>query len=283
MYWPPLAVSVEPVMNPASSETRKATQYAISSGSPSRPSGISGRIFFQGRLRGRLDHFGRDIAWANDIDGDSLARAFLRQRLGEADVARFGGGVVGLSELAFLPVDRRNIDDATEAPLAHALDDRTGHVEERVQVGVDHLKPLLARHLVKCGVACDSRVVDEDVEGTDLLGDLPQTFGAFLIIRHVPFKDRDAGVRPERLGGRVVAVVRRRDAISRRLQGFADGRADPARSTAHHRHSRHVRLPTPALRLVAARRPWWGRVHFFRCNLVPGSGRAGRTLLRRSA
>lgn len=37
---PPLAEMVEPVMNPAWSETRKTTQRAISSGSPSRPVGI---------------------------------------------------------------------------------------------------------------------------------------------------------------------------------------------------------------------------------------------------
>jgi hypothetical protein len=38
--WPPLAEMVEPVMNPASSEARKTTQRAISSGSPRRPTGI---------------------------------------------------------------------------------------------------------------------------------------------------------------------------------------------------------------------------------------------------
>ena len=46
MYWPPFAVSVEPVMKPASSDARKTTQRAISSGPPSRPSGMCGRMFF---------------------------------------------------------------------------------------------------------------------------------------------------------------------------------------------------------------------------------------------
>ena len=46
MYWPPFAVSVEPVMKLASSEARKMTQRATSSGSPRRPSGTSGRMFF---------------------------------------------------------------------------------------------------------------------------------------------------------------------------------------------------------------------------------------------
>jgi len=44
MYWPPLALSVEPVMNPASSEARNTTQRPTSLGSPNRPTGINGRI-----------------------------------------------------------------------------------------------------------------------------------------------------------------------------------------------------------------------------------------------
>ena len=43
-YWPPLAVMVEPVMKPASSDARKTTQRAISSGSPRRPIGICGMM-----------------------------------------------------------------------------------------------------------------------------------------------------------------------------------------------------------------------------------------------
>ena len=39
-YCPPLAEIVEPVMKPASSEARKTTQRATSSGSPRRPTGI---------------------------------------------------------------------------------------------------------------------------------------------------------------------------------------------------------------------------------------------------
>ena len=45
-YCPPLAEIVEPVIRPASSEARNTTQRAISSGSPRRPIGISGRMFF---------------------------------------------------------------------------------------------------------------------------------------------------------------------------------------------------------------------------------------------
>ncbi|SEP34340.1 hypothetical protein SAMN04487843_1122 [Methylobacterium sp. ap11] len=43
-YWPPLMVSVEPVMKPACSPARNSTARAISSASPRRPTGMCGRI-----------------------------------------------------------------------------------------------------------------------------------------------------------------------------------------------------------------------------------------------
>ncbi len=46
IYCAPLAVSVEPVIKPASSAARNTTQRPISSGSPRRPIGIVGRILF---------------------------------------------------------------------------------------------------------------------------------------------------------------------------------------------------------------------------------------------
>ena len=46
IYCAPLAVSVEAVIRPASSEARNTTQRPISSGSPRRPMGIVGRIVF---------------------------------------------------------------------------------------------------------------------------------------------------------------------------------------------------------------------------------------------
>ena len=140
MYWPPLAVRVEPVMKPASSLARNTTQRAISSGSPSRPTGICGRISLVQHLLGhRAHHLGADIARADGVDGDAERGALLRQRLGEADRRRLGGRVVGLAELALLAVDRADVDDPAELALAHALDDRPGHVEQAVDVGRDHL------------------------------------------------------------------------------------------------------------------------------------------------
>jgi hypothetical protein len=60
------------------------------------------------------DHVGIDIAGRDRVDGDADARAFLRQRLGEAVDAGFGGGVIDLAILAGLAVDRADVDDAAD-------------------------------------------------------------------------------------------------------------------------------------------------------------------------
>ena len=104
--WPPLAEIVEPLMNPASSEARKTTQRAISSGSPSRPDRDLRDDRFAHLLRHRHHHVGGDIARADRVDGDADARALLGQRLGDAEIAGLGGGIVHLGELALLAVDR---------------------------------------------------------------------------------------------------------------------------------------------------------------------------------
>src|SRR5208282_6365895 len=59
-------------------------------------------------------HVGVDVAGRDGVDGHALARAFLRQRLGEAVDARFGGGVVDLAVLPGLAVYGTYVHDAPE-------------------------------------------------------------------------------------------------------------------------------------------------------------------------
>ena len=109
----PFAEIVEPVMKPASSEARKTTMRAISSGSPRRPTGICGDDRLVQHLLGRSPSPSR---WRCSRAQTTLtvmpARApSCASALGEADVAGLGGRVVGLAELALLAVDRGDGDD----------------------------------------------------------------------------------------------------------------------------------------------------------------------------
>src|SRR5271165_476252 len=92
-------------------------------------------------------------------------------------------------------------------------------------------------------VARDARIIDKNVNRSEVGLDLLQALGAFLVIGHVPFIGRNGRHGLETRRRRVIAGVSRRDVISRPLQSYADGRADPTRSAAHYRHSRHFHLP----------------------------------------
>src|SRR5690606_28390060 len=119
------------------------------------------------------DDVGADVARRYRIDGDALARHFLRQRHGEPVYPGLGGGIVGLPELPLLAIDRADVDDAPPLALDHVVDDLLGHVEQAVQVGVDDRPPIIQGHLAKQPVSRDPRVVDQHIDrpvlGTDFL------------------------------------------------------------------------------------------------------------------
>src|SRR6202035_5603409 len=189
------------------------------------------------------DHVGGDIAGTNGVDRDSLARVFPREGFCEAYVARFRGSVIGLAYLALLTVDGGDIDDPAEAAHAHPLDHRAGHVEKRIQIDVDDLVPLLQRHVVEHGVAGDPRIIDEDIDRPDFVTDFSEPFGAGLVVRHIPFVDRDSRLRLEFRRRFVVARIVRGDRVTRRLQSLADGGPNPARTAADHRYPSHEFYP----------------------------------------
>ncbi len=181
-------------------------------------------------LRHGGNHLGVDVAGRDGVDGDALGGAFEGQGLREAVHAGLGGRVVGLAHLALAAVDRRDVDDAAEAAGAHGVDDEAAHVEDRVEIDVDHFAPLLGRHLVKHCVAGDAGVVDDDVDRTEGLGDLSDALGALVVVADVPLVDRDAGLDLKLLGGSVVAGIVRGDAVALVLECDRDGVADATRS-----------------------------------------------------
>ena len=96
----------------------------------------------------------------------------MRQRHGEAVQAGLGGGVVDLTELAFLAVDRRNIDHASEVRFDHAFDHLLGHIEHAVEVGRDDSVPVGLAHFAELAVARDACVVDQHADLAVLSFDL---------------------------------------------------------------------------------------------------------------
>ena len=104
--------------------------------------------------------------------------------------------------------------------VAHALDHRPAHVEQRVEIGVDHLAPLLRLHAVEHGVAGDAGVVDQDVDRAEIGLDLLQAGRAGVERGDIPFEDGDAGLGLELLRRLVVAAVVGGDLVARAFSAF---------------------------------------------------------------
>ncbi|CAH2604874.1 protein of unknown function [Rhodovastum atsumiense] len=191
-------------------------------------------------LRHRAHHVGVNIARGNGIDGDVVARAFLRQRLGEAVDAGFRRGVVDLAVLPRLAVHRADIDDATELAGAHAVPGQLGQVEAGAEIGVDHRVPGVARELVHGGVTGDAGIVDQDLDPADFGFDLLDRRGALLVIGDVELVAANAGLLGEGLGRSVVAGVAGHHRAAGPLQVFADRSANAALAARHQCYPCHL-------------------------------------------
>src|SRR6185437_7216175 len=140
------------------------------------------------------DHLGLAVAGRHAVDGDALHRDFAGQRHREAVHAGLGRGIVGLAELAGLAVDRRDVDDAAECALGHAVDGVAAHVEHAVEVDVHQVAPLRRAHFLERGVAGDAGGVDHDIHASVFFGDVVDEVGAVFEVRDVGRGEHDAAV-----------------------------------------------------------------------------------------
>ena len=163
--------------------------------------------------------------------------------------ARFGGGVVDLSVLTRLPVDRADIDDAAPFACPHTGESRLRHVETSTKIDAHHIVPILKAHFVKRAVAGDARVVDDNIDRAKLFFDSGAAFKAGFVIADIPFARNDAGRLREGGGLFVVAAIIGDDRVSLAFEALADGFPDPACSACDDGYSAHFDLS----RLVCAR------------------------------
>ena len=75
-----------------------------------------------------------------------------------------GSRVVGLTGLTLGTVDRADVDDAAPALFHHIAHHLLGDVEHGVQVGLDHLLPVIGRHFDEHAVTCNACVVHQHID-----------------------------------------------------------------------------------------------------------------------
>src|SRR5262249_32344932 len=185
------------------------------------------------------DHVGVDVAGRDAIHSDALARAFLRERLGEADHAGFRRRVVHLPGLALLPIDRADIDDAAPTARAHAFDDLPRHVETRIHVDADDIVPLFVAHFVEEAVAGDARIVDEHVDRPELRRDRRGPADAVVPYADIAFHYHDAEFIRGGARGGLVAGIASRDLHAIGFEARRDRLADAAGAACNERNASH--------------------------------------------
>lgn len=104
----------------------------------------------------------------NRIDRDSTSRKFLGIRIGHANDSTLGRGIIGLSGIPNLSHDTGNIDDATGAFLGGHLEKGLCTVKDTTQVNVNDILPLGRLHAHDEGITRNTRIIDQDIDGTIL-------------------------------------------------------------------------------------------------------------------
>ena len=115
---PPSTAITWPEMYEASSEARKRTSGATSSGVPSRPRGIWRSSALPAPAMNDADILGLDEPRADRVDADAVAAHLAREGPGEGDHAALGGRVVALAGLAPDAARRDDVGDGSRRPGA---------------------------------------------------------------------------------------------------------------------------------------------------------------------
>ena len=161
--------------------------------------------------------------------------------------ARLGRRIVGLAKLAALTVDGGDVDDTSEAALQHAIPERTGDIEDRIQVDVDDRLPLRQLHALEGLVTGDPGAVHQHIHGTGLLHHLGDHALGIVPGRNVTNGDRD--IQTFRLAGsqpgfglflfrRMVVGHHPHSVFS---QPLADGGTDTADTAGHQSYTHWLR------------------------------------------
>ena len=174
---PASETSICPVIQPASSEARKATAGAMSAAMPCRRDRLEHLDELERLLVGARHHaLGRRQAGCDRVDGDAVLADLARERAREAQDAALRRDVVGEVRRPGEDDVRGEVDDAAVARLAHRLVPVVAREERSVEVHRHDPPPLGEVDVVPRREGDDGGVVDEHVElpvGADRLVDHP--------------------------------------------------------------------------------------------------------------
>ena len=136
-----------------------------------------------------------------------ILAALKRGALRQAHQSELGRGIGGGAHARHLRRYAADVDDPPAALALHDLHRLAGAQEDRRQVNVDHILPVLQSDLVYGAALEYPRIVDEQVDPSELLHRLPEQLQHLPLVRQVRLHHEH--LRPEApklLGGRLQVV-----------------------------------------------------------------------------
>ena len=108
------------------------------------------------------------------------------QAVGNSLDSSFGGTIYITSGISGITCHTTDVDDMPMVALHHARHDESGHGEESLDVGVNHLVPVLEiTFILRFQATSQARVVDQHVDVAPRLGDIVYRFLGSLPVANV--------------------------------------------------------------------------------------------------
>src|SRR5450631_869756 len=136
------------------------------------------------------------VAGCDGVDVDALVGPLIRQGLGELSYGALGRGIAGDQDAALERKQRGGVDDFAVTLREHLAAGVLAEEPYAVEVGVDYCLPELFRVLGGGSAADSARVVDQNVDGAELLDRVVYEHLADCLVAHVagPADELDAGL-----------------------------------------------------------------------------------------
>ena len=126
------------------------------------------RNLFLDLISRRIDDVGRHVSFdkpgSHRIHRDVPPGQFPRDTPSESFDAPFTGGIIRLSRVSKFRSNGRHINNPAISGRHHRSDHGMAEVVNRIEVGVDHILPLIGSHSGEQAIPDNSRVIDQNVD-----------------------------------------------------------------------------------------------------------------------
>ncbi len=146
--------------------------------------GAADDVVYQARV-GRTSHFGVGEAGGQAVDTDVVGGKGFGAVSGEGDEGCLGGGIVDIALFEEDAGQGRDVDDAAIALLDHFVFDGPGGKEGAIHVDIEHALPLGKAELVVVFGGGDSGVVDQELDGAEVVADFGDDVLHFFLLGNV--------------------------------------------------------------------------------------------------